>query len=73
MSDDEYFQSKVITLSNESRTEIMQERNKRKITQSELAFQINIPKKDMRDIGIGKKITTPQISVMEQMKNFYKN
>jgi DNA-binding XRE family transcriptional regulator len=70
MSDDEYFQSKVITLSNESRTEIMQERNKRKITQSELAFQINIPKKDMRDIEIGKKILTDkEITNIEKFLN----
>ena len=70
MSDDEYYQSKSITLSIDSRTEIMQERNKRNITQSDLAFQINIPKKDMRDIENGKKIPNDkEIHSIEKILN----
>lgn len=70
MSDDEYYQSKRITLSIDSRNEIMQKRNKRGFTQENFAFQINISKKDMRDIENGKKILTDkQINSIEKLLN----
>jgi DNA-binding XRE family transcriptional regulator len=70
MSDDEYSQSKMITLSHKSRNEIMLERNKRNLTQSDLAFQMNIPKKDMRDIENGKKILNDkEINNIEKFLN----
>jgi DNA-binding XRE family transcriptional regulator len=69
MSDDEY-QSKLITLSIKSRNEIMQERNIRGLTQENFAFQINISKKDMRDIENGKKLPNDkEINSIEKVLN----
>lgn len=70
MSDDEYYNSNPITLSIESRKEIMQMRQIRNMTQNELAFQMNIAKKDMRDIETGKKFPNDkEIYTIEKMFN----
>jgi len=72
MSDDydEYESFKQITLSIDSRKEIMQQRMKKGLSQIELANLISIPKTNMRDIENGKLIPNDKtISILEKELN----